>query len=112
MTLVDANVILDICTKHPAWLSWSSEPLADARDAGLLVINPIVYAEVSVRFARVEELDAAIPASDVLREELPCAAGFLAGKAYVRYRQQGAPHVPRSPTSASVPTPRCADTGC
>lgn len=53
------------------------------------MINPIVHAEVSVRFARVEELDDALPATDFLREELPYPAGFLAGKAYARYRAQG-----------------------
>lgn len=89
VTLVDSNVLLDLLTEDPAWSPWSGEALATARDAGTLVINPIVYAEVSVRFARVEDLDAAVPATDFLREELPYAAGFLAGKAYVRYRRQG-----------------------
>ncbi|MFG1845130.1 type II toxin-antitoxin system VapC family toxin [Micromonospora carbonacea] len=88
-TLVDTNVLLDIFTDDPKWADWSGEALAAARDDGLLVINPIVYAEVSVRFARVEELDDALPATDFLREELPYPAGFLAGKAYARYRAQG-----------------------
>lgn len=88
-TLVDTNVLLDIFTDDPKWADWSSEALAAARDAGLLVINPIVYAEVSVRFARVEDLDDALPATDFLREELPYPAGFLAGKAYARYRSRG-----------------------
>ncbi|WP_433688768.1 type II toxin-antitoxin system VapC family toxin [Micromonospora carbonacea] len=87
-TLVDTNVLLDIFTDDPKWADWSGEALAAARDDGLLVINPIVYAEVSVRFARVEELDDALPATDFLREELPYPAGFLAGKAYARYRAQ------------------------
>ncbi|MFU8873765.1 type II toxin-antitoxin system VapC family toxin [Micromonospora sp. SL4-19] len=88
-TLVDTNVLLDIFTEDPQWADWSGEALAAARDAGVLVINPIVYAEVSVRFARVEELDDALPATDFLREELPFPAGFLTGKAYARYRAQG-----------------------
>ncbi|MFI0794531.1 type II toxin-antitoxin system VapC family toxin [Micromonospora rubida] len=88
-TLVDTNVLLDVFTEDPRWAEWSGESLAAARDAGVLVINPIVYAEVSVRFARVEELDDALPATDFLREELPYPAGFLAGKAYARYRRQG-----------------------
>ncbi|TDB77808.1 type II toxin-antitoxin system VapC family toxin [Micromonospora sp. KC723] len=94
-TLVDTNVLLDILTEDPRWADWSGEALAAARDSGVLVINPIVYAEVSVRFARVEELDEALPATDFLREELPSPAGFLAGKAYARYRAQGgAKHSP------------------
>ncbi|WP_197699249.1 type II toxin-antitoxin system VapC family toxin [Micromonospora chokoriensis] len=86
-TLVDANVLLDIFTDDPKWAEWSGAALAEARDAGNLVINPIVYAEVSVRFDRIEELDEALPAGDFLREELPYLAGFLAGKAYARYRK-------------------------
>jgi hypothetical protein len=88
-TLVDSDVLLDIVTEDPTWSRWSGAALAAARDAGSLVINPIVYAEVSVRFARIEDLDASIPATDLLREELPYAAGFLAGKAYLRHRAQG-----------------------
>nr|WP_052165513.1 type II toxin-antitoxin system VapC family toxin [Micromonospora purpureochromogenes] len=88
-TLVDTNVLLDVFTDDPKWADWSGDALAASRDAGLLVINPIVYAEVSVRFARVEDLDDALPAADFLREELPYPAGFLAGKAYARYRSRG-----------------------
>ncbi|MEU2664310.1 type II toxin-antitoxin system VapC family toxin [Micromonospora sp. NPDC007220] len=94
-TLVDTNVLLDIFTEDPNWAGWSSDALAAARDAGALVVNPIVYAEVSVRFDTIEELDEALPAADFLREELPYPAGFLAGKAYARYRSQGG--VKRSP---------------
>lgn len=89
VTLVDSNVLLDILTGDPTWSPWSGTALATSRDAGTLVINPIIYAAVSVRFARIEDLDAAIPATDFLREELPYSAGFLAGKAYLRYRHQG-----------------------
>lgn len=88
-TLVDTNVLLDIFTDDPRWADWSGQALAEARDAGALVVNPIVYAEVSVRFDRIEELDEALPAADFLREELPYPAGFLAGKAYATYRTQG-----------------------
>ncbi|QSB13412.1 type II toxin-antitoxin system VapC family toxin [Natronosporangium hydrolyticum] len=88
-TLVDSNILLDVLTEDPTWSMWSSAQLAAARDLGVLVVNPIVYAEVSVRFARIEDLDEALPAGDFLREELPYSAGFLAGKAYLRYRRQG-----------------------
>jgi hypothetical protein len=89
VTLVDSDVLLDVFTANPRWSTWSADALADARDAGVLVVNPIVYAEVSVRFAAIEELDEALPAADFLREDLPYPAGFLAGKAYLRYRAQG-----------------------
>ena len=89
VTLVDSNVLLDVFTDDPTWSRWSGAALAACRDAGTLTINPIVYAEISVRFDRIEDLDAAIPVTDFLREELPYSAGFLAGKAYLRYRRLG-----------------------
>ncbi len=88
-TLVDANVLLDILTEDYAWMPWSAQALAGAAGAGALLINPVVYAEVSVRFSRVEELDAALPASDFRREAIPWAAAFLAGKCFVEYRRRG-----------------------
>jgi predicted nucleic acid-binding protein len=88
VTLVDSNVLLDIFTEDPTWSKWSETALANAREAGLLVINPLIYAEVSIRFASIEELDGSFPAADFLREELPYEAGFLAGKAFLKYRQR------------------------
>ena len=88
-TLVDSSVILDIVTDDPAWAEWSESALAQARDDGLLVINPIVYAEVSTGFDRIEDLDDALPADDFQREMLPYEAGFVAGKAFLAYRRRG-----------------------
>ena len=89
VTLVDTNVILDIVTEDEKWASWSEEQLAQAADAGEVVINPIVYAEVSVGFDRIEDLDTALPETWFRREALPYAAGFLAGKAFLTYRRKG-----------------------
>ena len=89
VTLVDSSVILDIVTDDPSWGQWSEDALARAGDEGQLVINPIVYAEVSVGFDQIEELDDAVPADDLHREALPYEAGFLAGKAFVAYRRRG-----------------------
>ena len=85
-TLVDSNVLLDVFTEDPAWLEWSTRSLAAAAESGPLYVNPIVYAEVSVRFSHVEDLDDALPSSEFRRAPLPWAAAFLAGKAYVAYR--------------------------
>lgn len=87
--LVDSSVILDIVTNDPAWAEWSANALAQARDQGHLVINPIVYAEVSTSFDRIEDLDDVVPADDFQREQLPYEAGFLAGKAFLAYRRRG-----------------------
>ncbi len=86
-TLVDSNVLLDILTEDPVWLEWSSTALAAAAEDGPLVINPIIYAEVSVRFTRIEDLDDAIAPADFRRAPLPWTAGFLAGKAFLAYRR-------------------------
>jgi predicted nucleic acid-binding protein len=88
-TLVDTCVLLDILTDNRTWVDWSSTAVADARDQGELVINPLIYAEVSAGFERIEEVDAALPATDFRREPLPYEAGFLAAKAYIAYRRRG-----------------------
>jgi predicted nucleic acid-binding protein len=88
-TLVDSNVLLDVLTADPTWEKWSSSALAEALDAGPVVVNPIVYAEVSVGFDRVEDLEDALPPAQFAREQLPWSAGFLAGKAYMTYRRRG-----------------------
>jgi predicted nucleic acid-binding protein len=87
-TLVDSNVILDLLTEDDTWFAWSSDALAHAADAGPLFINPVIYAEVSVRFSRIEDLDDALPASDYGRLPIPWDAAFLAGKTFVSYRRK------------------------
>ncbi len=85
--LVDSNVILDIFTVDPQWFDWSATSLQRAIDSGTAVINPIVYAEVSVYFSAIEELDIALPPDRFRRDPLPWPAAFLAGKAYGLYRR-------------------------
>ncbi len=90
-TLVDTNVLLDVITEDPVWLDWSTEMLVAAAEAGPLWINPLIYAEVSVRFSRIEDLEDALPAEDYRRLQLPWEAAFLAGKAFLQYRRSGGP---------------------
>jgi predicted nucleic acid-binding protein len=82
-------VLLDVITGDEQWADWSAEQIAAALDAGRVVINSLVYAEVSVGYETVEELDELLPASGYEREPLPYLAGFAAGKAFVRYRRGG-----------------------
>ncbi|MDP1862042.1 MAG: type II toxin-antitoxin system VapC family toxin [Gemmatimonadaceae bacterium] len=89
IVLVDSNVILDVLTEDARWLAWSQEALAHAAERDVLVINPIIYAEVSVRFERIEELEEELPDTLFRREPLPREAGFLAGKCFLTYRRQG-----------------------
>lgn len=87
--IVDSNVLLDIVTDDPAWGPWSSGSLARAADEAVLVINALIYAEVSIGFASIEALEEALPLSLYRREHLPFEAAFLAGKAFQRYREAG-----------------------
>ena len=89
VTLVDSNVLLDVLTEDKRWAGWSEAALAEALDGGRVVINPIVYAEISTGFDRVEDLDESVPASQFTREPLPYSAGFVAGKAFLAYRRRG-----------------------
>ena len=87
--LVDSNVLLDVLTEDPRWFERSAATLARLEADHELVINPIVYAEVSVGFDRIEDVDAALPDEFFRREALPWEAAFLAGKCFVKYRRAG-----------------------
>jgi predicted nucleic acid-binding protein len=91
--LVDSNVLLDLFTKDRTWFVWSRDNLARLGSSRTLVINPIIYAEVSVHFATVEEVDAAFLPTQFRREPIPFDAAFLAGKVFARYRKRGGSRV-------------------
>lgn len=87
--LVDSNVLLDLATDDPTWGAWSRSTLAQTADASILVINALIYAEVSIGFTSIEALEEALPPDLYRREPLPYEAAFLAGKAFLQYRQRG-----------------------
>jgi hypothetical protein len=87
--MVDSNVLLDVLTEDPAWFEWSSRSLQECAQDHILVINPIIYAEVSIGFDRIEDLDAALPERTVERRPIPLEAAFLAGKCFLEYRERG-----------------------
>ncbi|MDA8202484.1 MAG: type II toxin-antitoxin system VapC family toxin [Chloroflexi bacterium] len=87
--IVDSNVLLDVVTADPTWGAWSSRSLERAADESILVINALIYAEVSIGFASIEALEEALPPDLYRREHLPYEAAFLAGKAFLRYREAG-----------------------
>jgi predicted nucleic acid-binding protein len=89
MTLIDTNVLLDVATDDPVWADWSIRQLDTAAVKGPLFINDVVYAELSVGFERIEDLDALLDEAGVALEEIPREALFLAGKAFRRYRAAG-----------------------
>ena len=89
--LVDTSVLLDVLTDDPEWGIWSSEALSELSEVARLAINPIIFAEVSVRMPRIEDANAALPRDRFIREQIPYEAAFLAGKAYLLYRQRKGP---------------------
>ncbi len=89
MTLVDTNVLLDLVTNDPVWADWSIRQLDGAAVKGPLIINDVVYAELSVGFDRIEDLDELLDEAGIAMGEIPREALFLAGKAFRRYRTAG-----------------------
>jgi predicted nucleic acid-binding protein len=87
--LVDSNVLLDIFTEDATWFAWSADALDRAALTSPLAINPIIYAEISTRFSRLEELDEILPSNRFMRLSIPYASAFLAGKAFNSYRRRG-----------------------
>ena len=89
MILVDTNVLIDIVSDDPLWAEWSQRRLAAAATQDQLAINDIVYAELSVRYATIEELDAMLRDAQLVSVPIPRTALFLAGKVFQRYRSAG-----------------------
>ncbi|MBB3656744.1 hypothetical protein FHX15_001972 [Rhizobium sp. BK650] len=89
MTLIDTHVLLDLVTNDPVWADWSIAQLEAASLAGSLLINDIIYAELAVRYERIEELDAFIDEAGLILAPFPRAGLFLAGKVFTQYRRAG-----------------------
>ena len=87
--LVDSNVILDIVTEDKKWFPWSSQALAKYAETHTLVINPIIYAEVSVGFDRIEDVEEVLPSAFFRRDPIPWEAAFLAARCFLAYRRRG-----------------------
>jgi predicted nucleic acid-binding protein len=88
-TLVDSNVLFDFLSEDDEWFDWAASMLERTADAGPLAINPIIYAEVSVRYSRIEDVELALPTDYFVRLQLPWEASFLAGKSFLKYKQKG-----------------------
>jgi predicted nucleic acid-binding protein len=89
MTLVDSNVVLDIVTNDDTWAGWSQAQLEQAAAVGSLVINDVIYAEISTRYRTIEAVDAMLEELEIDVANIPRSALFLAGKAFLRYRALG-----------------------
>ena len=89
MTLVDTNVLLDLVTDDPRWAQWSIDQLESASLRGPLLINDVVYAELSVRYEQIEAIEAVLSETGIAVAPMPRAALFLAGKVFASYRRAG-----------------------
>ncbi len=107
-TIVDSSVLLDVFTDDERWGSWSAEHLARAFDEAPVIINPLIYAELSVGFGRIEGLEDALP-DRIEREDLPWDAAFLAGRCFLQYRRRGG--IRRSPLPDFYIAAHAATTG-
>src|SRR6266852_1293096 len=89
ITLVDSNVILDLVTDDPKWGQWSADTLSRVADESALAIDPLIFAEVSIGFSTIEEIEELLPLEPFARLALPYEAAFLAGKAFLACRRRG-----------------------
>jgi predicted nucleic acid-binding protein len=87
-TIVDTNILLDIYTQDEVWEERSAAAIASVADISILVINPIIYAELSVGIEKIEGLDDFL-GRDFRRDPLPWEAAFIAGKVFRVYRRRG-----------------------
>lgn len=85
--LVDSNVILDLFLNDPHWADWSESTLEMHSHTALLCINPIIYSEISIGFASIEDLESAIGRCGFQMLPIPKEALFLAGKVFLEYRR-------------------------
>lgn len=88
-TLIDSNVLIDVLPEDPEWGEWSLGAIKQAGALEPLVINEVIYAEVSSRYLRIEDLDRVLPVDYYQRERMPWPAAFFAGRAFVKYRRRG-----------------------
>ena len=88
MLLVDTNVILDVVENDPQWAAWSQAQLEAASLKFKLLINPVIYAELSIAYQRIEELESMLGAAEFQMAPIPREALFLAGRVFLKYRQR------------------------
>lgn len=89
MVLLDSNVILDLWDRDTTWSAWSSSQLRALSPEHELVINVVVYAEISARFSTRAKVDEKLEDLSIRMDDIPKDSAFLACKAFIDYRSQG-----------------------
>jgi predicted nucleic acid-binding protein len=88
MVLVDTNVLVDVAEHDPQWWRWSIGQMRSLSLTHSLAINAIIYAELAATYSSSAVLDQKIATMNLVFEQIPRHAAFLAGKAFVLYRRQ------------------------
>lgn len=88
VVLVDSCVITDLADYESGWYEWSSETLERLDRNHTLAINPIIYAECSVGYERIEEVEGLFEHLGLAIKPIPREALFLAGKAFLQYKKR------------------------
>ena len=87
--MIDSCVYIDVFTQDKVWFSWSLDALENAAVSTNVIINPVIFSEISGRFKQIEDIDSRLPPNIFLYHPIPKEAAFLAGKCFLKYRKQG-----------------------
>ena len=86
---MDTTVLVDVQQNDPQWADWSIAQLRAQSSVHQLVINPVIYAEMSLSYSTLETLDKVVAKMELAVLEIPRPALFLAAKADAMYRRRG-----------------------
>jgi predicted nucleic acid-binding protein len=86
--LIDSCIVTDLADPESAWFEWSASTLERLDQSNTMVINPIIYAECSIGFTRIEEVEALFETLGFAMKPIPREALFLAGKAFLQYKRR------------------------
>lgn len=87
--LIDTNVLSDIVNADKQWQRWSIDTLNGLSATEQLIINPVIYAELSLLFKKQNGLDRYLREMNIAFENLSRAALCAAAQAFLAYRKRG-----------------------
>jgi len=87
--IADTSVLLDVVRNDPVWGKRARQALDDASANDDVVINDVIFAELSVRYPTFESFEVTLASVPLSHREIPRRSLFLAAKAFQRYRQRG-----------------------
>ena len=88
-TIPDSNVVLDILQPEQEWFDWSSKHLEACLENGSLIVNAVIFAEISGQYLSHRDVQQALFRLGVKLEDIPWEAAHLADRAHRAYRHAG-----------------------